>query len=93
MHRDQIEGVPIADPIVHFLHDFRSQPARYHSDQAAILEWIAAAHAQVEITIQQPATEEEQESITRKLRKLVLRFGCSTDRVAYLVLRTSRKMA
>jgi hypothetical protein len=66
-----------------FLHDFRSQPAKYHSDQGAILEWIAAAHAQAQITIQQPATEEERESISRKLRKLVLRFGCSTDRIAF----------
>jgi predicted naringenin-chalcone synthase len=68
-------------PIV--LHDFRSQPPKYHSDQGAILEWIAAAHAQSEITIQKPVAEEEREAITRRLLKLVLRFGCSTDRIAF----------
>jgi len=63
------------------LHDFQSQQAQYHADQSDILEWIAAAHAQAEITLQQPATEAEREAITRKYRKLVLRFGCSTDRI------------
>ena len=70
----------IRQPI--FLHDFQSQPAAYRSDQGAILEWIAAAHAQAEITIQNPATEEEREVITRRLQQLVFRFGCSTDRIA-----------
>jgi len=65
------------------LHDFQCQPAAFHSDQGAILEWIAAAHAQAEITIQKPATDEARETITRRLRKLVLRFGCSTDRIAF----------
>jgi len=63
------------------LHDFRSQQAEHRADQASILEWIAAAHAQAEITLQQPATEVERDAITRKYRKLVLRFGCSTDRI------------
>ena len=80
---DQIEGTQLTTRSPIFLHDFQSQPAKYHSDQGAILEWIAAAHAQAEITIRQPATEEEREAITRKLRKLVLRFGCSTDRIAF----------
>ena len=66
-----------------FLHDFQSQPAKYHSDQGAILEWIAAAHAQAELTLQQPATEAEREAIIKRFRKLVLRFGCSTDRIAF----------
>jgi predicted naringenin-chalcone synthase len=66
-----------------FLHDFHSQPAEFHSDQGAILEWIAAAHAQAELTLQQPATVEAREAITRKFHKLVLRFGCSTDRIAF----------
>jgi predicted naringenin-chalcone synthase len=70
-------GLPI------FLHDFQTLPAKYHSDQGTILEWIAAAHAQAEITLQQPATEEAREAIIRKFRKLVLRFGCSTDRIAF----------
>ena len=65
------------------LHDFQSQSPEFHSDQGAILEWIAAAHAQAEITRQQPATGEERDALTRKLRKLVLRFGCSTDRIAF----------
>jgi predicted naringenin-chalcone synthase len=66
-----------------FLHDFQNQPARYRSDQGAILEWLAAAHAQAELTLQAPATEEARAAITRKLHKLVLRFGCSTDRIAF----------
>lgn len=70
-------GLPI------FLHDFQTLPAKYHSDQGTILEWIAAAHAQAEITLQQPTTEEAREAIIRKFRKLVLRFGCSTDRIAF----------
>jgi len=65
------------------LHNFQIQPAAYHSDQGAILEWIAAAHAQAEITLQQPATEEERAALIRRFRKLVLRFGCSTDRIAF----------
>lgn len=70
-------GLPI------FLHDFQTLSAKYHSDQGTILEWIAAAHAQAEITLQQPTTEEAREAIIRKFRKLVLRFGCSTDRIAF----------
>jgi predicted naringenin-chalcone synthase len=66
-----------------FLHDFQSQPAKFHSDQGAILEWIAAAHGQAEITLQRPGTDEAREAIIRKFRKLVLRFGCSTDRIAF----------
>jgi len=65
------------------LHDFQSQPARYHSDQEAILEWIAAAHAQSEITLQNATTPEAREALTRKFRKLVMRFGCSTDRISF----------
>ena len=63
------------------LHSFQSQPPKHHSGQGAILEWIAAAHAQAEITLQKPATDEAREAITRKYRKLVMRFGCSTDRI------------
>ncbi len=63
------------------LHSFQSQPPKHHSGQDSILEWIAAAHAQAEITLQKPATDEAQEAITRKYRKLVMRFGCSTDRI------------
>lgn len=68
-------------PIV--LHDFRSQPAKFHSGQEAILEWIAAAHAQAEITLQKPATTEARDAIIRRFRKLVMRFGCSTDRISF----------
>lgn len=64
------------------LHDFQSQWATHHSGQGAILEWIAAAHAQAEITLQKPATDEERETLIRKYRKLVMRFGCSTDRIS-----------
>jgi predicted naringenin-chalcone synthase len=63
------------------LHSFQSQPPKHHSGQGSILEWIAAAHAQAEITLQKPATDEAREAITRKYRKLVMRFGCSTDRI------------
>jgi len=64
------------------LHDFQSQRPKHHAGQGSILEWIAAAHAQAEITLRQPDTAEEREGITRKLHKLVLRFGCSTDRIS-----------
>ena len=66
-----------------YLHNFQIQPAQYHSGQGAILEWIAAAHAQAEITLQQPSTDDERETIIRRFRKLVMRFGCSTDRIAF----------
>jgi len=38
---------------------------------------------QAETTLQRPGTTEEQELLARRLRKLVLRFGCSTDRIAF----------
>ena len=65
------------------LHGFQTQQPGHRADQGTILEWIAAAHAQAELTLQQPATEEAREAIVRKYRKLVLRFGCSTDRIAF----------
>ena len=64
------------------LHDFQSQRPRHHAEQGAILEWIAAAHARAEINLRQPETAGERDEITRKMRKLVLRFGCSTDRIS-----------
>ncbi|MDR3672831.1 MAG: 3-oxoacyl-[acyl-carrier-protein] synthase III C-terminal domain-containing protein [Holophaga sp.] len=64
------------------LHDFQSQRPQHHAEQGVILEWIAAAHARAEITLRQPASDGEREEITRRLRKLVLRFGCSTDRIS-----------
>lgn len=67
-------------PIV--LHDFQSQQPEHHAGQGVILEWIAAAHARAELTRSQPASEAEAEATTRRLRKLVLRFGCSTDRIS-----------
>ena len=60
-----------------FLHDFQSQRPQHHAEQGAVLEWIAAAHAQAEITLRRPDSREEREEIVRKLRRLVLRFGCS----------------
>lgn len=65
------------------LHGFQSQQPEHHAEQGAILEWIAAAHAQAEITLQEPSTEEAWEAIIRKYHKLVLRFGCSTDRIRF----------
>jgi predicted naringenin-chalcone synthase len=64
------------------LHDFQIHRPRHQAEQRAILEWIAAAHARAEITLRQPATDGEREDITRRLRKLVMRFGCSTDRIS-----------
>jgi len=64
------------------LHDFQIHRPRHQAEQGAILEWIAAAHARAEITLRQPATDGEREDITRRLRKLVMRFGCSTDRIS-----------
>ncbi len=64
------------------LHDFQIHRPRHQAEQGAILEWIAAAHARAEITLRQPATDGEREDITRRLRKLVMRCGCSTDRIS-----------
>jgi len=63
------------------LHDFQSQPAPHQAGQGAILEWIAAAHGRAETVLRNPATAGEREAIEQRLRKLVLRFGCSTDRI------------
>jgi len=71
----------MTNPLPVFLHAFKNQQPEYHAAQSDILEWIAAAHAQAEITLQQPGTDVEREAITRKYRKLVMRFGCSTDRI------------
>ena len=70
-------------PSALLLHDFQSQPPGFRLDQGAILEWLAAAHGEAELTLQQPATAEARAAILRKYRKLVLRFGCSTDRIAF----------
>ncbi|NTV73348.1 MAG: naringenin-chalcone synthase [Holophaga sp.] len=64
------------------LQDFQNQQPPHQAAQGDILEWIAAAHAQAELTLQHPDAEEAREALTRKLRKLVLRFGCSTDRIS-----------
>jgi predicted naringenin-chalcone synthase len=64
------------------LHDFQSQLPTHHAPQGEILDWIAAAHARSELALRPPDSAEQREEITRKLRKLVLRFGCSTDRIS-----------
>jgi predicted naringenin-chalcone synthase len=64
------------------LHDFQSPRPEDHAEQGALLEWIAAAHARAELARARPASEAEREATTRRLRKLVLRFGCSTDRIS-----------
>jgi predicted naringenin-chalcone synthase len=74
-------SVMTSSPIL--LHDFQSQRPRHHAEQGVILEWIAAAHARAEISLRQPASAGEREEIARRLRKLVLRFGCSTDRISF----------
>ena len=63
------------------LHDFRSLPAKHSAEQREILEWLAAAHAKAELVVRQPDTEAERETIANRARKLVMRFGCSTDRI------------
>jgi len=68
-------------PVV--LHDFQNQRPTHRASQGEILEWIAAAHARSEIARSRPETAEEREAIGRRLRKLVLRFGCSTDRIGF----------
>ena len=73
--------VPMTTQPPILLYDFQTQAPGHSALQGAILEWIAAAHAQAEITIQKPATEEERERLIRRYRTLVMRFGCSTDRI------------
>jgi predicted naringenin-chalcone synthase len=63
------------------LSSFQSQHPGYSLDQGAALEWLAQAHARAETAVRKPATEEAREEIAHRLRRLVLRFGCSTDRV------------
>jgi hypothetical protein len=63
--------------------DSRSSPPPHRSGQGAILEWLAAAHARAEQTLRGIQDPAEAEAIARRLRKLVLRFGCSTDRIHY----------
>jgi len=63
------------------IHDFRSLPLDHVADQRTILEWIAAAHAQAELTLHPPLTEAERDTLVQRYRKLVMRFGCSTDRI------------
>jgi predicted naringenin-chalcone synthase len=65
------------------LHGFQIQPPPHRSGQGAILEWLAAAHARAEQTLRGIEDPAEAEAIARRLRKLVLRFGCSTDRIQY----------
>jgi predicted naringenin-chalcone synthase len=63
------------------LKDFRSLPLKHAADQHAILEWIAAAHAQAECVSNPPLDAQGREEVTRLHHKRVLRFGCSTDRI------------
>ena len=63
------------------LHGFERILPTHHLAQGDILDWLAAAHARAETTLQQPDTPEAREALVRKYRKLVLRFGCSTDRI------------
>jgi len=64
-----------------FLHGFQSQLPEHQGRQGDILEWIAAAHGRAEIVLQKPDSAEQREAIRQKYRRLVLRFGCSTDRI------------
>jgi predicted naringenin-chalcone synthase len=64
------------------LHDFQRLDPEFRASQGEILDWIAAAHGRAEVTLQRPETAELREAIERKYRKLVLRFGCSTDRIS-----------
>lgn len=80
VERNLNQGAPMTRTSL-ILHSFQSQRPDHHAGQGAILEWIAAAHARAETTLQNPATDEERAAIERKYRKLVMRFGCSTDRI------------
>jgi predicted naringenin-chalcone synthase len=66
-----------ANPI---LCDFRSVNAKNRVPQKEVLEWLASAHALAE-TRQDALSIEQKEAVSRKIKKLVMRFGCSTDRV------------
>ena len=62
------------------LHDFRILPLPHQAEQRSILDWLGAAHARAECAARQ-AEGDAAEAIRQRLRKLVLRFGCSTDRI------------
>ncbi|MGA2079318.1 MAG: 3-oxoacyl-[acyl-carrier-protein] synthase III C-terminal domain-containing protein [Holophaga sp.] len=64
------------------LQGFQSLRPKHRAEQGQALEWIAAAHARAETTLRGLADAAEREEAGRRLRKLVLRYGCSTDRIA-----------
>jgi predicted naringenin-chalcone synthase len=71
----------MSEPAI-LLHDFQRQDPGHRADQGAILEWLAAAHAQAELAAHPQAEEAGRAETRRRMRRLVLRFGCSTDRIA-----------
>jgi len=65
-----------------FLNDFRILPLPHQAEQRAILEWLAEAHARAELAARGPEADPgARAALAQRLRKLVLRFGCSTDRI------------
>ena len=66
-----------------FLHRFKSLLPKHRAPQEEILAWLATAHAQAEMTLNAPASDEEREALIRNIKKRVIRFGCSTDRIQY----------
>lgn len=66
-----------------FLSDFRSITPRFRGKQQDILEWLASAHAKAELMRQSEISPEERESLERRTKKIVMRYGCSTDRVEF----------
>ena len=70
----------MAHPTI-LLHDIQVQPPPFQASQESILEWIAAAHGRAEAGLRRPESAEQRAALEQKLRKLVLRFGCSTDRI------------
>ena len=67
-----------------FLSDFRILPLPHLAEQRSILDWLAAAHARAELAARGPEADLApggRDALAQRLRKLVMRFGCSTDRI------------
>jgi predicted naringenin-chalcone synthase len=65
------------------LRDFRSLPPPHRGHQQQTLEWLAEAHGRAELARRGPLEPVEREELLRRMRRLVLRMGSASDRVAF----------
>jgi len=63
-----------------FLGDCWGHSAKSPMDQGALLEWIAAAHAQAEISLQQASSGDAPETIIQRFERVTDPFGFAFTR-------------